>query len=423
MNSSIAQEQEYDQNFFYDSVDRESHRADLDHEIRGRLRVLIEDILQEELDGVLGVQVYERNQQRVGYRNGTRDRTITCQAGTREISVPRARMFVGPGNQTREYHSEFMPYYKRRTEAVDETLLGSYLAGASTRKVRKALAPLWKEGPLSKSAVSRLAPRLKARLDEFNHRDLSGRTWLYLYLDAIFLTVRLADKVVKVPVLAVLGVDLQGKKELLVLSLWGKESGGAWFWVCQGLRDRGLAEVALCIIDGNPGLRDAVVQTWTGAEVQRCTVHKERNLLDKTPKHAREQVKADYQAIIYADSEKAARRAWTTFEKKWQSKLPDVVASLKEGGAELLTFFRYPQSQWKGLRTTNTLERLNEEFRRRVKVQGSLPDSQTAVALLGALWEDGCIAFRRMDGHGDLREVAVARGLNQETQKPIDKVA
>jgi putative transposase len=322
MNSSIAQEREFDQNLFYDSLDSAPYRADLDQEIRGRLRVWIEDILNEELDGVLGAQAYERHRQRVAYRNGTRDRTITCQAGTREISVPRARLFEGSGNKTREYHSEFMPYYKRRTEAVDETLLGTYLAGASTRKVKKALAPLWKEGPLSKSAVSRLTPRIKARLEEFNHRDLSGRTWLYLYLDAIFLKVRMADKVVKVPVLAVLGVDITGKKELLVLSLWSKESSGAWFWVCQGLKDRGLVEVALRIIDGNPGLRDAVARTWAGADVQRCTVHKERNLLDKAPKHARDEVKADYQAIVYADSEKAARRAWTAFEKKWQRKLP-----------------------------------------------------------------------------------------------------
>ena len=423
MKSSIAQERAYDQDFFDGSMDSRPLRSDLDEEIRARLRVLIEDLLNEELDEVLGVGSYERNRGREGYRNGTRDRTLTCQAGTRTISVPRARWFEAAGTGTREYRSEFMPYYKRRTEAVDQTLLGTYLCGASTRKIKKALKPLWREGPLSKSAVSRLAPRLKARLEEFNHRDLSGRTWGYVYLDAIFLKVRLAGKVVSVPVRAGLGVDETGRKERLALSLWSQESTGAWFWVCQALRDRGLVEVVLCILDGNRGLHEAVTRTWPQADIQRCTVHKERNLLDKTPRHARERVQADYQAIIYAESETWARRAWTTFVKKWRTKLPDVVTSLEEGGEELLTFFRYPKSQWKALRTTNALERLNQEFRRRVKVQGSLPDSPTAVALLAALWEDGCITYRRLDGHADLKAVLKDRGVARTSETELDKVA
>jgi len=246
---------------------------------------------------------------------------------------------------------------------------------------------------------------------------------VYLYLDAIFLKVRLAGKVVSVPILAALGVDERGGKELLALSSWSRENTGAWFWVCQELRDRGLAAVALCIIDGNPGLHEAVTRTWPQADIQRCTVHKERNLLDKTPRHAREQVKADYQAIVYAESETSARRTWTAFVKRWQPKLPDVVTSLQEGGDELLTFFRYPRRQWRSLRTTNVLERLNEEFRRRVKVQGSLPDSPTAVALLAALWEDGCIRYRRLDGYEDLTAVLKERGIAQPSETQLDKVA
>jgi transposase-like protein len=377
---------------------------DLDAAIRGRLQEAIEQILIEELDAALGAAKHERGTERCGYRNGVRGRTLTCQAGTATVAVPRGRIF-GEGGRSLEYRSRFVPYYQRRTRAVDEALLGAYLCGASTRKVKRALAPLWRRGPLSKSSVSRLAPRLKARWEAFQERDLSDRTWVYLYLDAIALRVRLARKVVSVPVLAALGVDAEGCKELLSLELRASESGDAWGEFCEGLRERGVRDVVLGILDGSKGLRTAVGKAWGEADVQRCTVHKERNLLNRAPRPAREEVKADYRAIVEAESEKAGQEAWRRFVRKWEKRLPAVVRSLEEGGEELLTFFRYPKSQWKCLRTTNAIERLLKEFRRRVKVQESLPDGDSAVALLHALWAEGCIAMRRLDGYRQVAQV------------------
>jgi transposase-like protein len=154
----------------------------------------------------------------------------------------------------------------------------------------------------------------------------------------------------------------------------------------------------LCIIDGNAGLRRAVGLVWPRAAVQRCCVHKLRNLERKAPKHALAAIRDDFHRIVYAVSADAARVAYTAFERTWAKRCPGVVTSLREGGDELLTFFRFPKAQWKTLRTTNVIERLHEEFRRRVKTQGSLPGEEAAVVLLFSLVGSGQIKLRRIDG-------------------------
>ena len=147
-------------------------------------------------------------------------------------------------------------------------------------------------------------------------------------------------------------------------------------------RARGLRAPLLAIIDGNAGLRRAVELVWPRAAVQRCCVHKLRNLERKAPKHALAEIRDDFHRIAYTTNADAARTAYTAFERTWAKRCPRVVTSLREGGDELLTFFRFPKTQWKTLRTTNTIERLHEEFRRRVKTQGSLPSEDAVLALL-----------------------------------------
>jgi putative transposase len=154
----------------------------------------------------------------------------------------------------------------------------------------------------------------------------------------------------------------------------------------------------LCIIDGNAGLRRAVALVWPGAAVQRCWVHKLRNLERKAPKHALADIRDHFHRIVYAASGEAARTAFTTFERTSAKRCPGVVASLREGSDELLTFFRFPKAQWKTLRTTNTIERLHEEFRRRVKTQGSLPSEDAALVLLFSFVASSQIKLRRIDG-------------------------
>ena len=205
-------------------------------------------------------------------------------------------------------------------------------------------------------------------------------------------------RVVSVPVLGVVGVLPDGHKHLLALELCGGESFPAWRGCLDDLVARGLRAPLLAIIDGNAGLRRAVGLVWPRAAVQRCCVHKLRNLERRAPKHALADIRDDFHCIVYAASADAARAAYLAFERTWAKRCPGVTTSLLEGGEELLTFFRFPKAQWKTLRSTNVIERLHGEFRRRVKTQGSLPTEDAAVVLLFSLVASGQIKLRRIDG-------------------------
>jgi transposase-like protein len=245
--------------------------------------------------------------------------------------------------------------------------------------------------------------RLEALFAQWRSRSLASEAVVFLYLDAIVLRVRMVNKVISVPVLVGLGVKEDGQKVIMDLELFQSESSSCWEGFFEGLISRGLKPPCLVIIDGNKGLRAAVEKNWPGTAVQRCTVHKLRNLERYAPRHALEEVKSDYHRIVYADSLEQAKKAYRDFISKWKKLTPKVVVSLEEAGEELLTFYRFPKSQWKSLRTTNAIERLNEEFRRRVKTQSSLPDARAAERLLFGLIISGQIQMRRIDGWRELK--------------------
>jgi len=364
------------------------------------VRQAIEHLVGAELAAVLGPP-YARGGARVGYRHGSKVRTITSPVGAVTLTVPRARLQTGAGAAT-EWQSQVVPVYARRMRQVNEAVLQAYLCGANTRRIRGALKPLLQGRALSKSAISRIVQGLKAQLEAWRARTLADLDLVALYLDGFHLRVRLGGRVSSVPVLAVLGVQRSGQKVLVHLSLRGSESTNAWAAVCEDLAARGVRAPQLCIIDGGKGLRAAVEQTWPAAAIQRCTVHKLRNLLTHAPRRLHDELRDDYHAIVFAEDGAAARRAYLAFIKTWAKGCPGAVTSLEEAGAELLTFFRYPRSQWKSWRTTNSIERLHLEFRRRVKTQGSFPTADAALALLYGLVASGQIVFRKLEGWHDM---------------------
>ena len=364
--------------------------------IRERMRSVIETILVEELDAALSAPRYARVPTRRGERNGARERTLVLPAGPMTMLVPRGRILDAQGQES-EWRSNVLPRYRRRVREVDEALAGAYLGGMNTRRIRGALRPLLRDSGLSKSAVSRVVGAIKGEFEAWRKRDLHGDEVVFLYLDGVGMRVRLDRKVVRVPVLVALGVGPKGEKVLLDLRLAGSERTEAWTAMIEDLEERGLRAPRLVIIDGHAGLRAALEATWPGVPVQRCTVHKTRNLLTE--------VHADFRNIVYASNIEEAHTAWKRFEKRWESSCPGVVRSLREGGEELLTFFGFPASQWKSLRTTNAIERLNEEFRRRVKTQGSLPGEDAVLPLLFALVVSGQIVMRRMNGWEEMVHV------------------
>ena len=385
----------------------EDGRVALGELIHAQVRGAIETAVQEELAIALGAERYERQAARCGYRNGVKTRTLTGPAGPMALTLPRATMATP--NREQEWASTLVPRYQRRMREVNEAVIGTYLAGGNQRRIRGALQPLLKAAPLSKSAVSRIVATLKDGLTAWTTRALTDVDLVYVYLDAVCLRVRQAGKVTSVPVLTAVAVLADGRKELLALELCGSESGDAWKGFVDDLKARGLRAPLLAVIDGNPGLRQALGRTWPATAVQRCCVHKLRNLERKAPKHALDELREDFHRIVYAASGEAGRSAYSAFERKWAKRCPSVERSLREGGTELLTFFTFPKAQWKTLRTTNVIERLNEEFRRRVKTQGSLPTEDAALILLFSLVVSGQITLRKIDGHATMAAVISKR--------------
>jgi transposase-like protein len=296
---------------------------------------------------------------------------------------------VDSSGEEGEWRSQLLPRYRRSSPEVEQAVLGVYLSGGNTRRIRGALKPLLSGAPLSKSAVSRLVSRLEESYEGWRRRDLAEERIVYLYLDAIYPKVRSAGKVVSLPVLVALGVKQTGEKILLALAIAGAETGAAWQMMLEDLAARHLGRPQLVISDGNAGLRSALERIWPGVAHQRCTVHKLRNLLAKAPEHAQEAVHEDYNRIVYAANRAAAERARDSFLTKWRKPCPSVAASLEEAGEELLTFYGFPASQHKSLRTTNAIERLQEEFRRRVKTPASLPSEKAALLVFFGLFASG----------------------------------
>jgi len=374
--------------------------------MRERIREMIERLVEEELDAVLGAGKSVRiGDQRTGYRHGKRPRTLSTSLGPTTFTMPRARLHEADGS-AREWHSTVVPRYSRRTQRVDEALLGVYLSGANTRRIRGALAPLLRGTPLSKDAISRLVGRLREDFAAWGQRDLATERICHLFLDGWYPRVRIGKKRVRVPVLVTLGTCADGRRVLLDLRLAGEESTAAWQEVLDSLVRRHIGRPVLAVIDGNPGLEAALRTTWPPIDLQRCTNHKLWNLLAKAPAALREELAEDYRRMIYASTAAAVEQARAAFRRKWTTRCAAAWKSFEEAGDELFTFLRYPVSQWKALRTTNALERINEEFRRRTKTQASLPNEEAVLLLLFGLVRSGQIVLRRLVGWQDLAAIS-----------------
>jgi putative transposase len=378
--------------------------------IHQAVRRTIEQAVEEELHAALGAGPYERRAERSGYRNGAKARTLTGPTGPVELTLPRGRL-AKDGGGTEEFRSTVLPRYQRRMREINEAIAGVYLSGGNTRRIRGALRPLLKNAPLSKSAVSRIVGTLRGDWETWREQSLKDLNVVYLYLDAIALRVRSAGKVTGLPVLAAVAVLADGSKRLVALEVCGAESTAAWEGFVEGLTARGLKAPRLCIIDGNAGLHRAITLSWPTAKIQRCAVHKLRNILRKVPQHAHEEVAEDFHLIVYASGLPAAETARAAFVKKWSKRCPGAVESLNEAGDEMLTFYAFPKEQWKTIRTTNVIERINGEFRRRVKTQGSFPSEDCAVILLYSLVASGQINLRRLDGYEKIVDVLAKEEL------------
>ena len=379
--------------------------------IRDRIRGFIEVLVDEELNDALGRARYQRPSRaadaetagaRAGYRHGRRQRQLLGSFGPVTISVPRARLTCDDGT-SQEWHSKVLPRYARMTRQVEALIAGAYLSGTNTRRVRRALGALFK-GAVSKDTVSRVWRKVQTDWEAWCRRSLAEEDVVRLILDGTVVRVRLDRKATSISLLVVLGIRRDGQKVLLAVRNMGGESEAAWRSLLDDLISRGLKPPGFVIIDGAPGLEKALGLVWAEALVQRCTVHKHRNLLAHAPERLHEEISADYNDLIYGKTAKEIETRRKSFIRKWRLKCRAVADSLEEAGDRLFSFTRLPESQWRSARTTNAIERLHEEFKRRIKTQTVLPSAETAAMLFWALLASGQIAMRKVDGWQTLAE-------------------
>ena len=392
--------------------------------LRDRVRELIQAMIESELEAALSRPRYARRPKEAsenadgasgitGHRHGHRSRSLLGTFGRVEIAVPRARLDTAEGTTT-EWKSTALRAYQRRTRQADSLIAGAYLAGTNTRRVRRALSAVF-GGAVGKDTVSRVWRKVKGDWEAWNARSLAEEPIVRVILDGTVVRVRLDRKATSIVLLVVLGVREDGQKVLLAVKNMGGETSEAWRVVLDDLVKRGLRKPEFLIVDGGSGLEQALAAIWGDVPTQRCTVHKHRNLLAHAPQRLHEEVSADYNDMIYAASPAEIAVRQRAFIRKWRLKCKAVADSLEEAGDRLFTFTRLPLSQWKSARTTNAIERLHEEFKRRIKTQTVLPSAETAAMLFWALLAAGQITMRKVDGW---------QTLNQKlADKPFDLAA
>jgi putative transposase len=318
-------------------------------------------LMDLELTHFLGRERYERKRKPSNHRNGNYHRDFTLKGiGEVQVHVPRDRQG--------QFRTQVLPRSKQYEEAVTRDLSLMFLTGISTRSL-SLLSHHLLGRPLSHTEISQANKDLSASVERWRQRDLSGEGIKYLFVDGVHFSMRMDGKVENIPVLVAIGVTEPGAKLVLGLQMGDKESAGSWRELFKDLKRRGLngSKVVLGIMDGLPGLEKVFKEEFPNAEVQRCQVHVARNVLAKVPQKLKETLADGVRSIFYASSEEKARGLFGGLKGRWEKELPSAVRCLEQSLDPCLTFFQFPKEEWISLRTTNLIERLNKEFKRRTK--------------------------------------------------------
>ncbi len=348
-------------------------KLDVEARVRQGVKAVLEEVLQEEMSEHLQAGYRELTPTRRGERNGRYTRNLLTPAGKIErLKVPRDR--------EGEFVTDLFERYKRMTGDVEEAILEMYLSGISVRKIAGVTEALSKVR-IGKDAVSRIASRLQEQQKEWRGRSLEEKEYPYLYLDATYLKVRWGARVTSMALLACVGVDEEGFREVLAVEVAGSEKGAAYASLLRELIDRGLSGVRLVISDDHEGIKAAVWDELPGVEWQRCVVHFERNVLCHVPASSMAEVAEDMKAIFKVRREKTARALAEEFVELHAKRFPKAVSVFEAGIGGALTYLSYPGSHHPRIRTTNMLERLFREVKRRTRVIGVFPNETSATTL------------------------------------------
>jgi len=357
-----------------------------DDALRTLVQTTVQEILEGEMDEALGAGKGERNDTRRGYRSGYYGRKLTTRVGTLELRVPQDRGGL--------FRTEVFVRYQRSEKALLLALAEMYIQGVSTRKVRAVTEELCGHG-FSASTVSSITTQLDAELNRFMTRPLTEE-YAYLILDARYERVREAGVIRSRAVLVAIGVDWEGRRQVLAVELASRESLTAWRDFLIGLKQRGLRGVHFVVTDHHEGLKQAVAETFATALWQRCYVHFLRNALDHLPRSADPACLQELRWLYDRRDATEARADLAAWLTRWQEKHAKFCAWVEANIEETFAYYRLPQAHHKHLKSTNMLERLNQEFKRRTHIVRIFTDEACCLRLIRALavetheeWIDG----------------------------------
>jgi putative transposase len=322
----------------------------------------LSEVMQVELTRFLGRQPYERVEAgKSDHRNGSYPRSFTLKKmGNIAVKVPRDRQG--------KYQTQVIPKSKQYEDELRQDIAMMFLGGVSTRTLALISHRLIGR-KISSGEVSRCSRELIQAIEHWRNRNLSFMRFKYLFCDGVYFEMRVARSIEKVSVLVVIGVAEDGQKQVIGIQSGDKESAACWRELFKDLKIRGLESqtVTLGVMDGLPGLEKVFREEFPQGKVQRCQVHVARNVLAKVPQKLKQKVADDIRSIFYASSREKALEFSTQFSERWQKEIPSAVKCLQNSLDSCLTFFDFPEEEWISLRTTNVIERLNKEFRRRTK--------------------------------------------------------
>jgi len=350
--------------------------GEMDNKIRTSLEWILQQLIEAEATSVIGAGRYERSEGRATQRNGYRSRLLSTPAGDVELGIPKLR------------EGAFFPSLLERRRRIDRALyavvMEAYVHGVSTRKVDDLVKALGAASGISKSEVSRICSALDHELEEFRNRPLD-HAFTYVFADATYVKGRVRGRVVSRAVVVATGVTAQGDREVLGIEVGDTEDGAFWTAFLKGLRARGLSGVQLVISDHHLGLKAAIASVFVGAAWQRCRVHFMRNVLARVPKASAEMVAAAIRTVFAQPDAVHVRSQLEEVTRMLSGQFPDVATMLADAAEDLLAFCAFPQAHWRKIWSTNPLERLNGEIKRRTNVVGIFPNDAAAARLITAV--------------------------------------
>jgi putative transposase len=339
----------------------------------------LQQLIELEVAAVLGADRHERSEERLGYRNGYRSRSLTTQVGDIDLLIPKLRA------------GSFLPSILEPRRRVDQALyaviMEAYIGGVSTRKVDALVGALGSQSGISKSQVSRICQEIDQQVHAFLSRPLQESGYAYVYLDATYLKGRLgkALQVCSRAVVVAMGVNVDGRRELLGLKVGDSESEPFWAEFISHLKERGLTGVKLVISDAHVGLTKAIRRQLQGCVWQRCRVHFARNLLQRVPKAHQGMVTAALRSVFAQENAGEILTRWDDLAASLIERFPKAAELMHEAREDVLAFRHFPQQHWRKVWSTNLLERVNEEIKRRTRVVGIFPNDAAITRLVGAV--------------------------------------